>query len=426
MDTIVSSRSNGSWTQGRLISTWTISRPRGSNLPNTGERSAYAVQRALFTICSTSIPRLSGTQAGANLTCPLLIPRMTLRTTNLGLFMSPRMTLKGKEWSRIGHSLGPSLTFSEDDIANFDREQKKPAEDSTSALPAFGLPSVVGKAAVWQGVSSGNAMPGLSPMILGCLVWIIVECLSVLPVAVSGLVDKRPRSRRSQNLRSTGWIMLDLSGSHQDSESTVSSTTVSLNTEFFLKQIVFSLELWSCNFCDLTLDPNTAYRKLKLSDNNKKVTRMREEQEYPDHQDRFDRWPQLLCVSDLTGRCYWEVQWSGGVFISVSYRRIGRKGDSYDSAFGYNDQSWSLDCSKDGFSVWHKRKRTPLSEPRSSSGTIGVLVDCPAGSLSFYTVSSDRLTHLHTFNTTFTQPLVPGFWLWYDSSVSLCASTHSL
>ncbi|KAK7930432.1 hypothetical protein WMY93_006827 [Mugilogobius chulae] len=29
---------------------------------------------------------------------------------------------------------------------------------------------------------------------------------------------------------------------------TVSSTTVSLNTEFFLKQIVFSLELWSCSF----------------------------------------------------------------------------------------------------------------------------------------------------------------------------------
>ncbi|KAK7879806.1 hypothetical protein WMY93_033526 [Mugilogobius chulae] len=50
-------------------------------------------------------------------------------------------------------------------------------------------------------------------------------------------------------------------------------------------------------FCDLTLDPNTAHRKLKLSDNNKKVTRVREEQPYPDHQDRFEYWAQLLCVS---------------------------------------------------------------------------------------------------------------------------------
>ncbi|KAK7930429.1 hypothetical protein WMY93_006824 [Mugilogobius chulae] len=174
-------------------------------------------------------------------------------------------------------------------------------------------------------------------------------------------------------------------------------------------------------FCDLTLDPNTAHTKLKLSDDNKKVTFVREKQEYPDHQDRFDYSPQLLCDSDLTGRCYWEVQWSGGVYVSVSYRRIRRKGDSYDCVFGFNDQSWSLDCSKSGFFVWHKNKRTFLFQPwSSSSGTVGVFVDCPAGSLSFYTVSSDRLTHLHTFNTTFTQPLVPGFTLWsYDSSVSL-------
>ncbi|XP_042290805.1 NLR family CARD domain-containing protein 3-like [Thunnus maccoyii] len=46
---------------------------------------------------------------------------------------------------------------------------------------------------------------------------------------------------------------------------------------------------------ELTLDPNTAHRNLKLSDNNKKVTVMEEEQPYPDHEDRFDSWYQLLC-----------------------------------------------------------------------------------------------------------------------------------
>ncbi|XP_055085672.1 NACHT, LRR and PYD domains-containing protein 3-like [Periophthalmus magnuspinnatus] len=173
-------------------------------------------------------------------------------------------------------------------------------------------------------------------------------------------------------------------------------------------------------FCDLTLDPNTAQINLKLSDNNKKVTLVREEQPYPDHQDRFEIYPQILCSTGLTGRCYWEVQWSGDVSISVSYREIRRKGNSYDCVFGFNDQSWSLFCSAAGFSVYHNNKHTLLPQSCSSSGTVSVFVDCPAGSLSFYTVSSDQLTHLHTFNTTFTHTLIPGFRLWSDSSVSLC------
>uniref|UniRef100_A0A8C6SCU9 NACHT, LRR and PYD domains-containing protein 12-like n=1 Tax=Neogobius melanostomus TaxID=47308 RepID=A0A8C6SCU9_9GOBI len=174
------------------------------------------------------------------------------------------------------------------------------------------------------------------------------------------------------------------------------------------------------DFTELSLDPNTAHRKLKLSDNNKKATCVREVQPYPDHQDRFEDCSQLLCDTGLTGRCYWEVQWSGRVYISVSYRGIRRKGFSFYSEFGRNDQSWSLSCSEGGFSVWHKDNQTLLPQPCSSSGTVGVFVDCAAGSLSFYTVSSEELIHLHTFNTTFTHTLIPGFWLRdYDSSVSL-------
>ncbi|XP_055021079.1 stonustoxin subunit beta-like [Boleophthalmus pectinirostris] len=174
-------------------------------------------------------------------------------------------------------------------------------------------------------------------------------------------------------------------------------------------------------FCDLTLDPNTANTKLKLSDNNKKVTRVTEEQPYPDHQDRFDHWAQILCSTGLTGRCYWEVQWSGDVHISVSYRRIRRKGNGDDSLFGGNDQSWSLFCSELGFSVRHNNKETRLPHPCSSSGRVSVFVDCPGGSVSFYTVSSDQLTHLHTFNTTSTHTLIPGFRFGFGASVSLCS-----
>ncbi|CAI5669640.1 unnamed protein product [Oreochromis niloticus] len=68
--------------------------------------------------------------------------------------------------------------------------------------------------------------------------------------------------------------------------------------------------------CQLTIDTNTVNTKLQLSDNNRKVTRV-EVQSYPDHPDRFDVY-QLLCRNGLTGRCYWEVEWRGDVYISSS------------------------------------------------------------------------------------------------------------
>uniref|UniRef100_UPI0037E876D5 NLR family CARD domain-containing protein 3-like n=1 Tax=Semicossyphus pulcher TaxID=241346 RepID=UPI0037E876D5 len=177
-------------------------------------------------------------------------------------------------------------------------------------------------------------------------------------------------------------------------------------------------------FCELTLDSNTAHRELQLSDNNRKVTRVREDQSYPDHPDRFDYWPQLLCSNGLTGHCYWEVEWRGEVYISVSYRGVRRKGGSHDCVFGENDQSWSLFCSDDhGYFVRHNNRETVLPLSSSSvSHRVAVYVDCPAGTLSFYRVSSDTLIHLHTFNTTFTEPLYPGFMSWsHGSSVCLCS-----
>ncbi|XP_035987330.1 neoverrucotoxin subunit alpha-like, partial [Fundulus heteroclitus] len=161
------------------------------------------------------------------------------------------------------------------------------------------------------------------------------------------------------------------------------------------------------------IDTNTVNRKLKLSEDNRKVTCEKELQSYPDHPDRFDR-PQLLCRTGLTGRCYWEVEWRGGVDISVSYRRIRRRGNSRDCGFGSNDQSWSLNCyGHDGYYVLHNNRETCISS--SVSNRVAVYVDCPAGILSFYRVSSDSLIHLHTFNTTFTEPLLPGFGLWSSS-----------
>ncbi|CAL8389666.1 unnamed protein product [Boreogadus saida] len=123
--------------------------------------------------------------------------------------------------------------------------------------------------------------------------------------------------------------------------------------------------------CELTLDPNTAHRQLSLSEDNRRVRQLGITQGYPDHPQRFDYHRQVLCREGLTGRCYWEVEWKG--------RRIG------------------------------------------------VYLHRSAGTLSFYSVSPDvggssgKRTHIHTFHSTFTHDLYPGFLFWgSNSTVTLC------
>ncbi|XP_014264233.4 protein NLRC3-like [Maylandia zebra] len=162
--------------------------------------------------------------------------------------------------------------------------------------------------------------------------------------------------------------------------------------------------------CPLTIDKNTVNKNLKLTDNNRKVTHVKKIQSYPDHPDRFDDCPQLLCTNPLTGRCYWEVEWRGDIEISVSYRGIRRKGHITDCGFGSNDQSWSLRCSDSGYSVWHSKQKTCSISSSSVSNRVAVYVDCLAGTVSFYRIS-DNLIHLHTLKITITEPLYPGFRL---------------
>ncbi|XP_036437027.1 tripartite motif-containing protein 16-like protein [Colossoma macropomum] len=170
----------------------------------------------------------------------------------------------------------------------------------------------------------------------------------------------------------------------------------------------------------LTLDPNTAHRILILSEENRVVTRGGCTQPLFDHPERFNQWFQVLCRESVSGRCYWEVEWSSeelGVTIAVSYKGISRKGNGHESRFGLNNQSWCLDCSS-FFSFWHNNVGTEISA--SSSSRIGVYVDHSAGTLSFYSVS-DTMTLLHTVHTTFTQPLYAGFWVrGFGTSVKLC------
>ncbi|XP_056310623.1 NLR family CARD domain-containing protein 3-like [Danio aesculapii] len=169
--------------------------------------------------------------------------------------------------------------------------------------------------------------------------------------------------------------------------------------------------------CFLTLDPNTAHTRLILSEENREVECVWKNQPYPDHPDRFDYHPQVLCRESVCGRCYWETDWSedGAVDISVSYKSTRRKGRGVECVFGYNAQSWSLSCFSSSFSFRHNNTHTCLPV-KPLSRRIGVFVDHSAGTLIFYNIYRDTMSLIHSVQTTFTEPLWPGFGLYYSGS----------
>ncbi|TKS72866.1 Tripartite motif-containing protein 16 [Collichthys lucidus] len=168
---------------------------------------------------------------------------------------------------------------------------------------------------------------------------------------------------------------------------------------------------------ELTLDPNTVNKYLLLSEGNRKVTRMKQPQSYSSHPDRFTSYSQVLSRERLTGCCYWEVEARGGVNVAVAYKNISRAGSFSECSFGYNDKSWRLDCDTNSYYFRYNKVQTPVSGPQSSR--VGVYLDHSAGILSFYSVS-ETMTLLHRVQTTFTQPLYAGLYVYSGSSAELC------
>ncbi|XP_054896651.1 tripartite motif-containing protein 16-like [Poeciliopsis prolifica] len=157
--------------------------------------------------------------------------------------------------------------------------------------------------------------------------------------------------------------------------------------------------------CEITLDPNTANTRLELSEGNRKVTWMNQDQTYSSHPDRFtERW-QVLSSESLTGRCYWEVEWRGkSVYVAVAYKSISRAGRGDECKFGYNKKSWALYCTQTSYEYGDKIW-TSISGPGPSR--VGVYLDHTAGILSFYSVS-ETMTLIHRVQTRFTEPLLAG------------------
>ncbi|XP_048103152.1 NACHT, LRR and PYD domains-containing protein 3-like [Alosa alosa] len=167
--------------------------------------------------------------------------------------------------------------------------------------------------------------------------------------------------------------------------------------------------------CKITLDQNTAHKKLSWK--NHKVSVEKQDQKYPNHPERFQHCQQVLCSEGLTGKAYWEVDWSGRATIGVAYKSIHRDGQD-DNRIGCNKKSWGLEQFITSFDAKHNNNTETISTPRSKSGRLGVFLDWKSGTLSFYNISSGALTHLHTFLARFVEPLYPAFEVL--ESVTLC------
>uniref|UniRef100_A0A8D2ITG0 Tripartite motif-containing protein 16 n=1 Tax=Varanus komodoensis TaxID=61221 RepID=A0A8D2ITG0_VARKO len=162
----------------------------------------------------------------------------------------------------------------------------------------------------------------------------------------------------------------------------------------------------------LTFDPVTAHRYLRLLDDNHKVTNTTPwEHPYSDHPERFEHWRQVLSGKSLyIGRYYFEVEIFGaGIYIGMTTKSIDRKGSESNSCISGNDFSWCIKWNGKEFSAWHSDLETPLKTQEFSR--IGVYLDYPRGTLSFYGIISEVMTLLHKFECKFTEPLYPAFWL---------------
>ncbi|XP_077327251.1 E3 ubiquitin-protein ligase TRIM21-like [Lithobates pipiens] len=175
---------------------------------------------------------------------------------------------------------------------------------------------------------------------------------------------------------------------------------------------------------DILLDGNTANNYLQISDDRKTVSWSDIEQNHPETPERFQDSPQVLSSRSFSsGRHYWEVDVGGSDEwrVGMCYPSIERRG--VDSGIGYNKKFWGLDRTDDEYSVIHDRKVSLFLTNRSSN-RVRIDLDYEAGRISFYDLC-DPIRHLHTFTTTFIEPLHAGICVW-RGCVKICGGRREM
>ncbi|XP_068121895.1 E3 ubiquitin-protein ligase TRIM39-like [Hyperolius riggenbachi] len=217
----------------------------------------------------------------------------------------------------------------------------------------------------------------------------MTDPLTVLQESDTGeLCDTEDRERHDKQLHDGG--DLDVAG-------------ISHTLHTGLSDIMSGQTLGLPVYADILLDVNTAGNNLHISSDRKTASRSEKSQNHPERPERFQYNQVLSSQRFSSGRHYWEVDvgrldvWR----VGMCYPSIARKGRK--SVIGENNMSWGLFRWYGQYSVIHDRKEIRLPD-KIPSDIVRICLDYEAGQISFYALC-DPITHLHSFTTTFTEPL---------------------
>ncbi|XP_073480428.1 E3 ubiquitin/ISG15 ligase TRIM25-like [Aquarana catesbeiana] len=221
--------------------------------------------------------------------------------------------------------------------------------------------------------------------------------------------DNEDRERHEKLLHDGGG--LDVDGiSH--TLHTLSDIITEVNVDFYIQ-----------GAADIILDVNTAQNNLHISDDRKTVSRSDRKQNQPETPERFPNCPQVLSSRSFSsGRHYWEVDVGGSDWwrVGICYPSIDRGGKQ--SVIGYNNKSWCLYRKDDQYGVTHDSKETCLPT-NTSCNRVRIDLDYEAGRISFYDLC-DPIRHLHTFTTTFSEPLHAGILVGREGCIKICGGNE--
>ncbi|XP_040203159.1 E3 ubiquitin/ISG15 ligase TRIM25-like [Rana temporaria] len=180
---------------------------------------------------------------------------------------------------------------------------------------------------------------------------------------------------------------------------------------------------------DILLDGNTAHKILQISDDRKTVSGSRRKQNHPEKPERFREYYQVMSSQSFSsGRHYWEVDVGGSDKwrVGMCYPSIVRGGG--ESLIGLNKKSWGLDMDvnidyDNEYSVIHDSNKILLFT-NPSSNRVRIDLDYEAGRISFYDLCYP-IRHLHTFTTTFTEPLHAGIWI-REGCIKICGGRREM
>ncbi|KAM9329462.1 E3 ubiquitin/ISG15 ligase TRIM25-like [Gastrophryne carolinensis] len=174
----------------------------------------------------------------------------------------------------------------------------------------------------------------------------------------------------------------------------------------------------SIKAADILLDVDTANSNLHIL-KDKKTTLWSPNQNRQMTSARFQDYPQVLSSQRFSsGQHYWDIDVgeSQSWRVGVSYPSAERKGIPL-SNIGNNNKSWSLFREVCRYGVIHDSKVVQLPAPISSD-RVRVCLDYESGRISFYDLCTP-IQHLHSFTTTFTEPLHASLGVWQGCVKSL-------